>query len=204
MNETTSEKISVLQSLILQNASSQKFEFAEGARKESESWLASEMSKLDRETAMILADAKKRAEDVHRRQILAAERQKSTEALRQQNRLLQQALKQFLDGLVKLRERSDYVNILTALALDGARRLDGFSPVKLRLAAIDGRFGDDVVLAVNARFPQAGMEFSHEPAPILGGCWITSSDGRRQINSDWQSRTQEVSDALADRLLAML
>ncbi|MDR0616024.1 MAG: V-type proton ATPase subunit E [Synergistaceae bacterium] len=204
MNETTSEKISVLQSLILQNASSQKFELAEGARKESESWLASEMSKLDRETAMILADAKKRAEDVHRRQILAAERQKSTEALRQQNRLLQQALKQFLDGLVKLRDRSDYVNILTALALDGARRLEGFEPVKLRLAAIDGRFGDEVAAEVNAKFPQAGMEFSHEPAPILGGCWIISSDGRRQINSDWQSRTQEVSDTLADRLLAML
>ena len=103
MNETTSEKISVLQGLILESASSQKYDLAEGARKESESWLAAEMSKLDRETAMILADAKRRAEDIHRRQILAAERQKSTEALRQQNRLLQQAMKQFLDGLVKLR-----------------------------------------------------------------------------------------------------
>lgn len=204
MNETTSEKISVLQGLILESASSQKNDLAEGARKESESWLAAEMSKLDRETAMILADAKRRAEDIHRRQILAAERQKSTEALRQQNRLLQQALKQFLDGLVKLRDRPDYVDILTALASSGARSLEGFAPVTLRLAAIDGHLGEGIAAAVNAKIPQARMEFSREPAPILGGCWISSSDGRRQINSDWQSRTQEVSDTLADRLLAML
>jgi V/A-type H+-transporting ATPase subunit E len=204
MNETTSEKISALQSLILESANSQKYELAEGARRESESWLAGEMSKLDRETAMILADAKRRAEDIHRRQILAAERQKSTEALRQQNRLLQQALKQFLEGLLKLRDREDYVRILTALAVDGARSLKGFAPVTLRLAAIDGHFGDDVAKAVNERVPEAGMVFSHDPAPILGGCWVASSDGRRQINSDWQSRTQEVSDILADRLLAML
>jgi V/A-type H+-transporting ATPase subunit E len=204
MNETTSEKISVLQGLILEGASSQKYEFAEGARKESESWLAAEMSKLDRETAMILADAKKRAEDIHRRQILAAERQKSTEALRQQNRLLQQALKQFLDGLVKLRERHDYADILAALAASGAHSLEGFAPVTLRLAAIDCHLGDGIASPVNAKFPQARMGFSREAAPILGGCWISSSDGRRQINSDWQSRTQEISDTLADRLLAML
>ncbi|MDR1515786.1 MAG: V-type proton ATPase subunit E [Synergistaceae bacterium] len=204
MNETMSEKISVLQSLILESANAQKYGFAEGARKESEAWLAAEMSKLDRETSMILTDAKRRAEEIHRRQILAAERQKSTEALRQQNRLLQQALKQFLDGLVKLRERPDYVDILTALALNAARNLEGFAPVKLRLAAIDGHLGDAIASAVNAKFPGARMEFFREPAPILGGCWVTSSDGRRQINSDWQSRTQEISDTLADRLLAML
>jgi len=204
MNETTNEKIAVLQGLILESASSQKYEFAEKARRESESWLSSEMAKLDRETAMVLADAKRRAEEIHRRQILAAERQKSTEALRQQNRLLQQSLKQFLDGLVKLRERPDYVKILTSLALGASRSLEGFAPVRLRLAAIDGHLGEDIAKSVNEKLPEARMVFSHDPAPILGGCWVSSADGRRQINSDWQSRTQEISDTLADRLLAML
>jgi V/A-type H+-transporting ATPase subunit E len=204
MNETTNEKIAVLQGLILESASSEKYELAEGARKESESWLSNEMAKLDRETSMILADAKRRSEDIHRRQILAAERQKSTEGLRQQNRLLQQALKQFLEALVKLRERPDYVEILTALALSSARHLEGFAPVGLRLAALDAQYGDEIANAVNEKFPEAGMIFVREPAPILGGCWVTSTDGRRQINSDWQSRTQEMSDTLAERLLAML
>ncbi len=48
------------------------------------------------------------------------------------------------------------------------------------------------------------MTFDHEPIPILGGCWVESADGKRQINADWQSRTQEVADTLADRLLELL
>ena len=204
MNETTQEKLMVLQNMILEQASSEKHELAENARRESESWLSKEMAKLDRETAMIIADAKKRSEEIHRRQILSAARHKSTEPLRQQNRLLQQALKMFQNGLVKLRERPDYVDILTALAIDASRKLKGSAPVKLRLAAIDAPIGESVASAVNSKYPDAGMVFEHSPAPILGGCWVESSDGRRQINADWQSRTQEVSDVLADRLLALL
>jgi V/A-type H+-transporting ATPase subunit E len=204
MNEVEHEKISVLQKMILEHASSQKYALAEDARKEAESWLAGEMAKVERETGVVLADAKRRSEDIHRRQVLAAEREKSTEGLRQQNRLLQQALKKFQDELVRLRERPDYVKILTALALSAASHLKDSAPTKLRLAAIDAHLGDDIVGAVNGKLPEARMTFEHEPAPIIGGCWVATEDGRRQINSDWQSRTQEVSDTLADRLLALL
>ncbi|MDR3332719.1 MAG: ATPase [Synergistaceae bacterium] len=204
MNEVTNEKITALQRIILEQASQQREAFATDARKEAEAWLAKELAKLDRETAAVIVDAKSRAEDIHRRQILSAEREKSTEALRLQNRLLNEVLKKFQDGLVRLRERNDYERILAALAIDAARILKGSAPLKLRLAAIDAPMGDRVASAVNAKLPEAAMIFEHDPAQILGGCCVESADGRRQVNSDWQSRTQDAADALADRLLVLL
>lgn len=204
IGDVNNEKISALQNIILEHANTQKSALAYDARKEAEDWLAKETEKLDRETALVVSDARSRAEDIHRRQILSAEREKTTEALRQQNRLLQQTMKKFQDELVHLREREDYPKILTALALGAARSIADSTPVRLRLAAQDASLGDRVAAAVNAKFPAAEMTFDHEPAPIIGGCWVEAADGRRQINADWQSRTQESADILADRLLALL
>jgi V/A-type H+-transporting ATPase subunit E len=61
-----------------------------------------------------------------------------------------------------------------------------------------------VAKAVSKKDPRFKMVFDHDPAPIIGGCWVTSEDGRRQINADWQSRTQEMADVIADRLLSLL
>ena len=59
-------------------------------------------------------------------------------------------------------------------------------------------------LPSSALIPDAEMIFDPEPAPILGGCWISTNDNRRQVNSDWQSLTQEMADTLAERLLPLL
>jgi V/A-type H+-transporting ATPase subunit E len=205
MNEISNEKISALQNIILEHANQQREALASDARKEAEEWLSKEMAKLERETNSVLADAKSRAEDIHRRQILSAEREKSTEALRQQNRLLGEALKKFQDCLVHLRERPDYADILIGLALEAAKNLPGESgSLKLKLASLDAALGDKIVSAVNGENSLLKMTFDHEPAPIIGGCWVMSEDGRRQINADWQSRTQEMADVIADRLLPLL
>jgi V/A-type H+-transporting ATPase subunit E len=82
--------------------------------------------------------------------------------------------------------------------------MHGNSPVRLRLSAADSNLGIKIAAAVNAKLPEAGMVFDPEPAMILGGCIIESADGRHQVSSDWQSMTQEISDTLADRLLALL
>ena len=95
MNEVSNEKIINLQNIILEHANTQRSAIASDARREAEEWLTKEKDKLEREAALIVADAKSRSEDIHRRQILSAERERSTEALRQQNRLLQQTLKKF-------------------------------------------------------------------------------------------------------------
>jgi V/A-type H+-transporting ATPase subunit E len=205
MNEVTNEKISALQNIILEQANQQREELATDARKEAEQWLAKEMTKLDRETNAVLSDAKSRAEDIHRRQILSAEKEKTTEALRQQNRLLSEALKKFQDGLVRLRDRSDYADILTGLAIEAVKALSGNAgTMKLKLASLDAALGERIANAVSAKLPASEMIFDHEPAPIIGGVWVSSEDGKRQINSDWQSRTQEMADTLADRLLPLL
>ena len=200
----TNEKISALQSIILEHANEERASMAADARQQAQQWLGVEMSKLDRETAAVIADAKTRSEDMHRRQILTAEKERSTETLRLQNRLLQDAMKRFLDALVHLRDRKDYAEILAALASSAAKNLHGSSPLRLRLAGIDASLGDEVARRVNEREPDAKMAFDRDPAPIMGGCWVISADGRRQINSDWQSRMQETADTLAERLLPLL
>ncbi|MDR3279153.1 MAG: ATPase [Synergistaceae bacterium] len=205
MNEIANEKISALQNIILEHANQQREALATDARKEAEQWLSREMTKLERETNSVLADAKSRAEEIHRRQILSAEREKTTEALRQQNRLLSETLKKFQDCLVHLRDRPDYDKILTGLALEAAKSLAREQgALKLKLAALDAAFGERVAAGANEKLGQSRIVFDHEPAPIIGGIWMTINDGRRQINSDWQSRTQETADTLADRLLPLL
>jgi V/A-type H+-transporting ATPase subunit E len=198
------EKIAVLQNMILDDANKEKHSIAEQSRKQTAELLSKEMTKLERESSVVLSDAKKRAEEMRRRQILTAERQKSSDALRQQNFLLQTALKKFEDELVKLRERPDYADILIALAVSAAKKLKNNPPVKLRLAAIDASYGAGIAEAVNKKYPEAQMTFDADPMPILGGACFESGDGRHQINSDWQSRAQEVSDSLADNLLVRL
>lgn len=209
MNEVSNEKISALQKIILEQANQQREVLASDARKDADAWLSREMAKLERETNAVLEDAKSRAEDIHRRQILSAEREKSTEMLRQQNRLLGEALKKFQDGLVRLRDRGDYDAILTGLASEAIRSLTGEpggeqGTFKLRLASLDASRGEKVAGAVSKKNPRSKMVFEHDPAPIIGGCWVISEDGRRQINADWQSRTQEMADVIADRLLSLL
>lgn len=198
------EKITALQGIILEHANEERAAIVSDARYQAQQWLNGEMTKLERETAAVMADAKSRAEDMHRRQILSAEREKSTETLRLQNRLLQDAMKKFLDALVHLRDREDYIDILSALAQNGAHNLEKAAPLTLRLAVIDAPLGDEVVRRVNKRYPNAGMTFDYNPAPILGGCWVVGANGRRQMNYDWHSRMQEMADVLAERLLAML
>ncbi len=204
MKEVSSEKIGTLRDIILDKADSRKKELVAGARQEAEEWMLRETEKLQRETNLILQDARKRAEDIRRRQILSAEREKSTEALRLQNRILSEALGRLQDRLVHLREREDYIDIIAGMCIDAKNSLRETKGLKLRLSAVDMGLADSVISKVLKLMPDAEMTFDPETAPILGGCWISTNDGRRQVNSDWQSLTQEMADTLAERLLPLL
>lgn len=198
------DKVFALRSIIIEQAHSERERLVAAARSEADSWMTGEMASLDKETATIIADAKMRADEMQRRQLLSAQREATTEMLRLQNRLLSDASKRFRDGLTKLRDRADYSKILTALALAAARSLDGAYPLKIRLAALDASMGDAVAAAVREKVPGSEMRFDRDPAAILGGCLIESSDGRRQVRSDWQSITEDLADVLAERLLSQL
>lgn len=204
MIEVSNEKIGMLRDIILDRADGQKNTLVAGARREVDEWLVKETEKLQRETNLILHDARKRAEDIRRRQILSAERDKSTETLRLQNRILSEALGRLQDKLVHLRERTDYVEILIGICMDAVTSLGGSNALKFRLSAVDFGLADEIIKKINKLAPDVELTFDTEPAPILGGCWVSSKDNRRQVNSDWQSLTQEMADTLAERLLPLL
>lgn len=205
MREVSSEKIGTLRDIILDRADSQRKTLVAGAQREADDWLLKETEKLQRETNLILQDARKRAEDIRRRQILSAEREKSTETLRLQNRILSDALGRLQDKLVHLRSRDDYADILAGMCMDAVKSLKGAPEgLKFRLSAVDLAMADEITKKVRELAPDVELTFDPEPAPILGGCWVSTKDNRRQVNSDWQSLTQEMADTLAERLLPLL
>ena len=78
------------------------------------------------------------------------------------------------------------LGLVTALVADDARAADWNIQVQKRSAT------------------SARVTFDAEPAPMAGGVWLSSSDGRRQATADWQQKAQELSGSLAERLLALL
>ena len=204
MKEISIEKISNLRDIILDRADSEKKVNMAQGRREADDWLTHETEKLQREINLILQDARKRAEDIRRRQILSAEREKSTETLRLQNRILSDSMGRLQDKLVHLREREDYPNILTGMCVDAVESLGVKVPLKLRLSAVDAALAEEIIAKTLASNHELTLTFDPDPAPILGGCWISTADGHRQVNMDWQSITQEMADSLAERLLPLL
>lgn len=204
MREVSNEKISALRDIILDKADENKRAIVSESHKEAEEWLFKETEKMEREKNMILQDARKRSEEIRRRQIIAAERDRASDMLRLQNRILTEALGRLQDKLVRLRERDDYLDILTGMCNDAAASLKGTQKLRLRLSAVDLGAADEIIKRIKQRDSEVDIFFDSEPAPILGGCWITTEDGRRQVNSDWQSITQEMADTLAERLLPLL
>lgn len=199
-----SSKMTALQNLILAKANTEKERLVSEARSSAADWISAELAALEKDAEAVLSDARSKAVEIRRRQLMAAERERATEGLRLQSRLLRDAMSKFRDGLVKLRDEEGYVDILTALAASAARDMSSNAPLVLKLAALDSALGEDVVARVNKKIPEAGMKFDREPVPILGGCWVESADGRRQISSDWQTIAQEASDDLASRILEQL
>ncbi len=200
----SNEKISALRDTILNWAEERRRVVLDKAHKDVEAWLAQENEKLDREVEMILAESKPHAEEARRRYIIAAERERSTEALKLQSRLLSEIQIRFQNALVKLREDPKYPDILLGLALEGADTLKGAEPLILRLAGADISLGEGVAQKAVERRPASKMTFDSDPVPIPGGCWVFSADGHRQVNLDWFNRAREMADELAARILPLL
>lgn len=204
MKEVTSEKLAVLRDMILDSAAQKKQKIISDARIEAEEWVFKETEKLEREKELIIQDARKRTEEIRRRQIISAERDNTADTLRLQNRMMTEALGRFQDKLVHLRDREDYPDILAGMCAAAAAALKDTQVLRLRLAVVDTHLAESIIGRVKASVSDAEIIFDPEPAPILGGCWLSTADGKRQINSDWQNLAQEMSDTLAERLLPLL
>lgn len=203
MTDVDTQKLGALRDLILDKAEAEAMRITQKAQQEADEWLSQELVKIDQEADLIINDARRRAEEIRRRELLAAEREVSREKLRLQNRLITQAKAVFLDELVALRSREDHWMILLGLLLEAQEALVDLKKGSLRLAAIDSPLGERIVSRSKELRPQIDMRFDPTPAPILGGLWLIDDTGNRQVNSDWQTKVVEMSDTLTERLMAI-
>ncbi|MBC7323114.1 MAG: ATPase [Acetomicrobium sp.] len=203
MTDVDTQKLGALRDLILDKAEAEAMRITQKAQQEADEWLSQELVKIDQEADLIINDARRRAEEIRRRELLAAEREVSREKLRLQNRLITQAKAVFLDELVALRSREDHWMILLGLLLEAQEALVDLEKGSLRLAAIDSPLGERIVSKSKEFRPQIDMRFDSTPAPILGGLWLIDDMGNRQVNSDWQTKVVEMSDTLTERLMAI-
>ena len=80
----------------------------------------------------------------------------------------------------------------------------GVEEVRVLLAAQDQNLLPDLVGFAREIYPDVRIDAGKEPAPIAGGLWLISGDGRRQVNADWDTRVQELLPILAERLGPLL
>jgi len=203
VSEVDTQKLSALRDLILDKAEAEAMKITQKAQQEADEWLSQELVKIEQEVDLIMNDARRRAEEIRRRELLAAEREVSRERLRLQNRLITQARAMFLDELVALRSREDHWMILLGLLFEAQEAIVDLKQGSLKLAAIDSPLGETIVAKSHELRPHIDMKFDPAPAPILGGLWLIDDIGKRQVNSDWQTKVAELSDTLTERLMAI-
>ena len=203
MSDLQTDKLTGLRDHIVERAHMESQSLLETVKKDLASWRSQEAEKLDTEVELLLRDARSRAEEIRRRQIAAAERERVRERLRVQNRLLQDAQGMLEEELVSLRERDDYEAILLGLLKETLEHLGTGGSFRFRLASADGAYGRSLERAVSG-IKGITVSFDPEPAPISGGISLVSEDGKIHVLADWHVKAQEMIETLAQRLLPLL
>lgn len=202
MREGDNGKVGALRDLLLDRADSQKEALIHSAEAEAEGWRRAEEARIDQQIALILEESESRAQEVRRRQIAAAERDRSLERIRLQNLLLDEALRRLEEALAALALRPDYEDILFGLALEAVEALPGVEALLVRPGPREWPHLSGLLVRLGQAFPSIAFEGASEPASILGGLWIETPDGRRRLLADWHSKASEFRERLADALLA--
>ena len=204
MSDERNEKLNCLRELHLLQAEQDRMGLLEKARREAENLAREQGERIAREEELVLREASSRAESIRRRQVMSAEREKTADALRLQNRLMTEAVSMLEEEFTRLREREDYPRILAALVAEAEAALPGSGGLRFRLSGTDTVIGEAVEQACGELIPDVEAAFDPDPAPILGGAWVSTKDGRRFVAGDWRNRAHEASGELAGRLLPML
>ena len=204
MSDERNEKLNGLRELLLLQAEQERMGLLEKARREAENLAREQGERIAREEELVLREASSRAESIRRRQVMSAEREKTADALRLQNRLMTEAVSMLEEEFTRLREREDYVRILAALVAEAEAALPESGGLRFRLSGTDTALGEAVEQACGELIPNVEAAFDPDPAPILGGAWVSTKDGRRFVAADWRNRAHEASGDLAGRLLPML
>ncbi|NLA91204.1 MAG: ATPase [Synergistaceae bacterium] len=198
------EKLASLRNLLLNKADDEREAVLESARQEAAAWLEEQNIALDRMVEQIHSEAVRRAEEISRRQISGAETARTKERLRLQNILLDEAVDMLQRELIQVRNTAAYLPILAGLALEGASRLPAGSEVKIQLAQEASSLGAPLAARLKAFSPDLPFTFDTEAAPILGGVWLSASDGSWRVPADWREVISGMKDSLAERVLSIL
>ncbi|MBL3540046.1 V-type ATP synthase subunit E [Aminivibrio sp.] len=198
------EKLVSLKNLILKKADDEREALLESARQEAASWLAEQSAALDHMVEQIHTEAMKRAEEISKRQISGAETALTKERLRLQNSLLEEAVGMLQKELTALRIHPSYPAVLAGLALEAAEKLPAGTEVKIQLASEDEALGEPLAARLREKRPDLSFSFDPNPAPILGGVWLSAPDGSWRSPADWREVIAEVKDSLAERILSIL
>jgi V/A-type H+-transporting ATPase subunit E len=198
------KKLSELQSMILRKGDRERERILEEARVEAEKWTAERARQLDERVASSKADATKRSYEMTSRQLIEAESARDKGRLRLQNDLIQKALVLLQEALAAFEKRPDYNAILTGAAAEACGQLPKGQKVKIRLRAEDALRGESVASALRSRFPDIDVAFDAEPAPIMGGVLLYSEEEKWRVVADWKTKAEEMADAVAKAVMAVL
>ena len=196
-------KLKELCNLVLHRADAEHDRIVDDARNEMNLWANEQRAMLDAECDAILKDANKRADEIANRQITNAKNESSRERMKLQNKYVEEARAIFQSKLKALRERADYKEILTGLALEAIEEVPKGQGISFRLSAADAGIGEDIAAMISEA---AAVNVTYDPAPgeFNGGVMISSEDGHWSVVSDWSAKADELADTIAARVLAAL
>ena len=198
------KKLSELQSMILRKGNLERGRILEKARAEAARWTEEHNQQLENMVAAIKADAEKRSVDMTSRQIIEAETTRDKNRLRLQNELVQTALTMLQDAFAAFDKRPDYDAILTGVAAEACERFPKGQNVKMRLRAEDASHGEAIARALKLRFPELDISFDATPAPVTGGVFLYSEEGKWRVVADWKTKVEDMADSVAKAVLAEL
>lgn len=198
------QKLESMREHILDQALHDSRAILDQARAKAAAWRLEETERLEKETELILRNARTRAEEMHLRQTGAAEREGNREILRSRNRLIREAGRMLGEELTNLRQHDTYPAILRGILAESMEGMTGVDEIRVLLAAEDRHLSPDLINFAGKLFPDVHFEAGIEPAPISGGLWLLSGDGKRQTHADWDAKAQELLPLLAERLGPLL
>jgi V/A-type H+-transporting ATPase subunit E len=189
--------IKTLSDQILADARRQAAEISEQAQKQGQARANRAQRDANEEAERVLQGARHRGDRERRQTMAAAELDAKQALLAQKEELIAKAFSGATDELARISN----VELLSALVGEAVTVLGGGDLVvqvnardqsiatQPLLDELASRLADTLDTNVRLRLAEA-------PAPILGGCRLTSSDGRVAFDNSYETRLERVRDAL--------
>ena len=196
-------KLRELCNIVMSRADVEHNRIIDETRDEIDRWIKDHQILLDAECNAISKDTKKQADEILIRQVSDAKNEISRERLKLQNKCVYEAKALFQKKLEALRKRVDYKYILAGLALEAIEKINNKQDLSFRLSFADAELGEEIAAIINEAAP-INITFDFTPGEFSGGLTVFSADGRWSVVSDWNAKTDELSDAISARILAAL